>query len=95
MDYKKQLIEKLSESVVPFGETEELIAQMSENIKADHENPSLYDDKKAEQYDNASPVDVPMDLEESDEAGDDEVSNVVKSMNEKRINRILKERDRL
>lgn len=95
MDYKKQQIEKLSESVVPFGDIQEIISQMSENIKSDHENPSLYDDKKAEQYESASPVDIPMDLDESDEAGDEGVSSVIKSMNKKRISNILKDRDRL
>lgn len=84
-DINQRLSAELAESVVPFGEFDDVINQISENIKADHENPEATDDAEYAMWENAVPVDMPMDVEESEEAGDEGVTNVAKSMLRKRV----------
>lgn len=86
-DVNERLAAELASTVVPFAEFDSVVDQISENIKADHENPDATDEAEYQIWENAVPVDIPMDLEESEEAGDEAVTNVVKSMLLKRAHK--------
>lgn len=94
-DVNERLAAELASTVVPFAEFDSVVDQISENIKADHENPEAVDDAEYEKWENATPVDMPMDLEESEEAGDEEVTNVVKSMLLKRVQKSYRDAARI
>lgn len=88
-DINERIAAELSESVVPHGEFNDVIAQIANNIKADFENPAATDEAEYEKWKNADPVDIPMDLEEAEDSGDEGLVSEVKSFLAKRAAKAL------
>ena len=79
-DINERLAAELADSVVPFGDFDSVIDQIAANIKADHENPEATDEAEYQIWENAVPVDIPMDVEEAAEAGDEDLTTIAKGM---------------